>query len=124
MNEPNILNLLRGIQFISMLNSIQPAEVAENVRLSIEDLKVDVDHLDLLVTPRLTVRQLQAIPNFDKDREIVEDILSCYLADVVIDAMRQSGMDPQSVPLEGVLSATLMVEPVQKEALKLLFPLH
>ncbi|MNB85825.1 hypothetical protein D3C75_327460 [compost metagenome] len=124
MSETTIDSLLRGVHFIAMIRSIDPIQVAENVRLSMEDLKVDTAHLDQLVTPRMTVRQLQAIPNFDKDRQIVEDILSCYLADVMIDAMTQSGMDPRGIPLQGILSATLLIEPVQQAALKLLIPLH
>lgn len=120
----NLGLLLAGVHFVSMIRSIDPAQVAENVKLTMADLKVDTKHLDHMVTPAMTVRMLQATPDFDKDRQIVEDILSCYLADVMIDAMVQSGIDPESMPLQGILSATLLMEPVQAAALKLLIPLH
>lgn len=123
-DTPNLEMLLRGAHFALMIRTIDPIQVAENVKLSIADLKVDTEHLDELVTPRMTVRQLQATPDFEHDRQIVEDILSCYLADVMIDAMVHSGINPQGLPLQAILSATLMMEPVQAAALKLLFPLH
>lgn len=116
--------LLRHISYTALLRSIDPEKVAENLRACMADIKVDVEHLDYHVTPNVTVRQLQEQPNFEKDREVVSDILSSYLSDAMIDAMRHSGMDPAEAPVELLLASAFVLDPIHEAALKLLVPLH
>ena len=124
MSEQEFLDSLATLRLIAMLESLEAGDILENIRVNIAALKCATDKLDHYITPTLTVGQLLTIPQWDADREIVSDVITSYLADLVSQAAAHCGLDPNNVPI-GVLVVTgLMLEPIQNELVNSLIPLH
>ena len=123
-DEVDLDGILRSLHLIQVLQSVDSQRLASHIRECVQQLKHETEQLDALITPTMSVRDVLKIPNFDRDREVMSDIISSAMSDIMIEAVRASDLNPEELPMELLIVSAMILDPIQADTLNILIPLH